>query len=541
MGKFIDAIQYAPEAIATYVIATSDATAKEKAQSDLVLTGTSAAYASETAFQALLTAAASGDTFKILGHNMYLTKGLTILSAICFDAEQCVINYNSTGESVSGTGYAVTIAGAASITRMFFKVRRIVAKTTAVSSANAGGLRLQGVCSSRFDFLIRDFNAGIGIQLDGEATGGLWIENNDFHGRFACCKYSVAYYGETGGGVNYNNWWTLEICNDEIDTIAGAIGVDFNSANNTGGGYGERYHNVYFWPQATAAESGFSGAGVHRLWIGRVMVDTGGSAFTLLDNATLTTDTIVEDVEFLSPTATALLKTTDGYLPLVKSYNRDGTYFPTFYEPDMMQRMVHVPITFWQGTLVKTTNGAGEKLSTGVKLNTSTTNPDMALYPATVGWGQGSSSGVTFPNWAKNWVWIFQVQRTTNDTASLSYVQVKAAQTHGALAAEGIGMEIRNLDLYTQAFGSGGSAALENTDFGVDLTLSQPAEIAIVHLAGVSDSWYVNGVLKRTLAYSVNTSPSLTATEMYLVASIAHTSTANAVLKVENMRFYIEK
>jgi hypothetical protein len=121
-------------------------------------------------------------------------------------------------------------------------------------------------------------------------------------------------------------------------------------------------------------------------------------------------------------------------------------------------------------------------------------------------------------DWTKYLELHFLVARLRSDPQVIARVQLKEANTEGALAQRGIGIEIDNYTLIGEGYGT----TRGTVDLGTTLSDDIAYRIKLVLRYGTLEFW-VNNVLKGTLSESYV--PYVKGTASYLVASIINGST----------------
>jgi len=98
------------------------------------------------------------------------------------------------------------------------------------------------------------------------------------------------------------------------------------------------------------------------------------------------------------------------------------------------------------------------------------------------------SSSVLSIDFGKKFVMCFGLSRVTSEAAAVGRIQLKQVQTSGALAAAGLGIQINNLAMTGESYGS----ALGGVNIG-NLTDGASSAIMIIHYPGVRTEWWVDG------------------------------------------------
>jgi len=137
-----------------------------------------------------------------------------------------------------------------------------------------------------------------------------------------------------------------------------------------------------------------------------------------------------------------------------------------------------------------------------------------------------------YVDWRKRLEWHFLLVRVNSDPEAVARVQLKEVKTEGALAGRGIGLEIQNLDVYGEGFGtSRGTVSLGS------LTDDRITRCKIVLEDGRAEFW-LDGTLKGELE-GANV-PSVEGTSIaYMVTSIINgpTGGVNAELLLGEVMF----
>lgn len=147
-----------------------------------------------------------------------------------------------------------------------------------------------------------------------------------------------------------------------------------------------------------------------------------------------------------------------------------------------------------EGTGVATLGAASCQLSTGG----TAAGRAYLHFSAIYGLNPGASSGQI--NWDKDFHLRFTLLRQTTSANAISRVQLKTGVTDTDLASDGIGIVIKNYDIFAESYNS----ARQETDTTITMTDLDEYTIDIVHTAGVDVKFYVDGVLKVTHAVAAN-------------------------------------
>lgn len=117
-------------------------------------------------------------------------------------------------------------------------------------------------------------------------------------------------------------------------------------------------------------------------------------------------------------------------------------------------------------------------------------------------WGLDLSPTTAFPriDWDKKASVFFSIIRRASDAQNVTRVQLKAATAIGILAEAGVGLQIDNLALTGEAYGS----SRGTVDLSTSLTAGVPAYIEIRHLPAERIEFLVNGISKGTITAAAN-------------------------------------
>jgi len=139
-------------------------------------------------------------------------------------------------------------------------------------------------------------------------------------------------------------------------------------------------------------------------------------------------------------------------------------------------------------------------------------------------------------DYSKYLEWEFAVVRYNSDPEAVARVQLKQTGAEGALADVGLGVEIQDLDVYGEAYGT----ARQTVGLGT-LTHDRSWHIKIVHVPSARVEFWVNGILTGILTGSAV--PTGVTARTYMVISIINGSTGgvDANLFVGNIRLIQER
>jgi hypothetical protein len=475
----------------THVIATSDATATEKAQADLILTGTAGVYENPTSLQALLTAGTDSSSYIILGQNCYFSTGIVLpdINFLTFKSN-AVINYN-------GTGVAVT-AEFTNKNKAYIDIADIVATGAAIPSGTAEALRVGGISFSKIQCLANSFKGNIGFNLYDAVN--IVSENNEYWLNAKDCLRSIYPNGAgTLARCTFRNF-TCEVADATLNNV---VALDVTDATSTH--YLLHFDSCICWVGTNntmsfmkglyTAEATFDEADVHG--------NGYGSNFTMWDGVKSDTKCNLSNWNTVHNNA----KMYNTNLIYVGRWERDNVLQPSLGLLDNKLEAMHVRLDYSSPNVVYayTHDGGGTTFPMG---NGEASIDSIAPYDNATCWWKCSWSksytGSTAINFNKPIVMRFIVDRQGSDAESVHRLQLKsdAGATRSAMTAPGIGIEILNMALRTESYG----AARESSALAA-LSDAVNYDIVIIHYPGVKIEWYVDGVL--TVAdTTLNTIPS---------------------------------
>ncbi len=146
-----------------------------------------------------------------------------------------------------------------------------------------------------------------------------------------------------------------------------------------------------------------------------------------------------------------------------------------------------------------------------------TANSRAMLYSLAYGFNV-DQPGHNLLNWDKKLYLVFNYYRVNSDAQCTARVQIKQANTEGALAVKGIGIQVSNLALYGESCG----AAQATVDLNTSLTSARSCQVVLIHYPGSKIEWYINGVLKGTQSNAANIPSGLSTTTTYLLHSVVN-------------------
>jgi len=155
------------------------------------------------------------------------------------------------------------------------------------------------------------------------------------------------------------------------------------------------------------------------------------------------------------------------------------------------------------------------------------------LYAPSYGFNEGNIYQQM--NWDKELWLIFNYARYSSQAAVKAWVQIEDtnAGQHQDLATKGIGIVLKNGDIYGESYGT--SRAEHSLGYTLNMANQEQVQIAI-HLTPTGVEWYVNGVLKATEQTAGKYPTGITASGgVYLNHAIYDGGVATSGLTVSNM------
>ena len=188
----------------------------------------------------------------------------------------------------------------------------------------------------------------------------------------------------------------------------------------------------------------------------------------------------------------------------------------------LMTKGMLFPVTTtdgWTSTLVgtgaKTDEPGRGKVATGTTANSSSL---LLTYMQGLGVGKGEVR----VDWDKKLYITFRIIRVNSDAEAVARIQLKEAASIGALGAKGLGLQIDNLALSGESYGT----SVATVDLVTSLTGNVEAWITIIHDPDTPKiEWYVNGVLKGTQSTAAKIPSGGAGSDSVLVLSIANGAT----------------
>lgn len=116
-------------------------------------------------------------------------------------------------------------------------------------------------------------------------------------------------------------------------------------------------------------------------------------------------------------------------------------------------KLMEVP-TNWGWTLSIAGSGGCSQFPTEIYVYTGTTALSRGLCFNGVRTLNSGDYSRTVVDYSKRLELLFQMVRVNSDAEAVARIQLKAVQTEGALAAQGLGIEIANYTVYGEAYGT---------------------------------------------------------------------------------------
>lgn len=177
-------------------------------------------------------------------------------------------------------------------------------------------------------------------------------------------------------------------------------------------------------------------------------------------------------------------------------------------------KMASLPVasmtTGVEGTGVASLVEAGARLQTG-----GTAAGRGFAYFGIYGLGEAKVRNI---DWDKKLHLQITISRDTASANSLNRIQLKANTNEADLGGDGIGIVIKNYDLYAESFNTGRA----ETAFAVTATMadSQQYVIDIVHTPGTDVKFYLDEVLQVTHAVAANVPAGEVDSNHFLIFSV---------------------
>jgi len=157
-----------------------------------------------------------------------------------------------------------------------------------------------------------------------------------------------------------------------------------------------------------------------------------------------------------------------------------------------LHRYFSVPVN--AGWTASHVNGADSQEPMGVAVNTTVAINSRGMVYSVAQFLRGSDADASYIDWDKKLVMAFSISRTNSDAEVIARVQLKEVNTEGNLAAKGIGILMKNLAVWGEAY----DTAREEVDLSTALTSTYPYEIRIEHDPATGVRFYVDNILAGT-------------------------------------------
>ncbi len=156
-----------------------------------------------------------------------------------------------------------------------------------------------------------------------------------------------------------------------------------------------------------------------------------------------------------------------------------------------------IPTTGWTETKVGTGGGTSSQNPSYIVVNTgATADSSDLMYAGITGLEcDGALVARNRINWDKKLYWGFGLSRQTDNALLVCRVQLKAVNTIGALAEDGLGVQISNLALVGESYGASGA-----TTGTLTMTANASYNMVVILTPGVKIEWLSNNVLLGTQA-----------------------------------------
>jgi len=170
----------------------------------------------------------------------------------------------------------------------------------------------------------------------------------------------------------------------------------------------------------------------------------------------------------------------------------------------------------WITTLVG--SGIVRQRPSGLALSTGTTaNSSAKAHRIGLNLNPGNAYG-HYVDWRKRLEIDLELCRLNSDPEATARFQLKETPAGGALAQRGIGVEIQNLDLYGEGYGTSRGTVLLGT-----LTVDRPFHVKIILVDGVAEFW-LDGVKVEELS-GANVPQVLGTADAYYVFEVVNGAT----------------
>lgn len=160
--------------------------------------------------------------------------------------------------------------------------------------------------------------------------------------------------------------------------------------------------------------------------------------------------------------------------------------FADFMTQSVLGHWIEIPTQAgWTTNVVSAGIVTQEPMAITLRLN-NTGGSTAQAYTQVYGFSTISYAHV---DWSKKLAFAFSIARQTDNEGLVGRIQIKPGHTNAALAAQGVGIVIPNLGLYSESYNS----ASNNTTLGVTMNVNQTYDIVIINDPTIpSCEWWVN-------------------------------------------------
>ncbi len=199
--------------------------------------------------------------------------------------------------------------------------------------------------------------------------------------------------------------------------------------------------------------------------------------------------------DYITVTGNTFRNNTLGDISLPGTHNvieNNNTDLSEVRSPIFDNLMIVPTNAYWDAS--NTGLGGGGHGLTNLDIYTGITASSRGMFTTTASNLSAGQSNLYRVNWDKKLYIAFNYARYDSDAEVVSRFQLKQASTEGALAALGLGIQVDNLAISGESYGTSGATVSLSTT----LTVYKPVHIVIILYPGKKIEWYVDGVLKGT-------------------------------------------
>lgn len=445
---------------------------------------------------AAVAAVSDFETIKTMGA-IALTGTLTLADkdGVTYDTRDSAITYG-------GTSYAIAWQPVA--TDEYLRYGRLLlgsltATGSALTSATAVGVYINNIQESEFSGHIFQFRAGASVQIGSAAanwSGLLTISKLEI----LQCRKGLEFVGD--GAVHSISigefWWA------PADDTAPNYGII--DSKGTGNANTIKMGVVYLEPSAVANSTGIYSDGGVGWSIDQLSWDTSAVANVSVYSAT----PIQIGVAYGSNTEQTFAACQIPAASMRQALER--TYGGRI-----------MPFTIAADSWVASNAESGSCSFTAMRMSTATgvTANSRGLAYIYLS-GMHLDESVDILHWDKPLYLTFRYARRMSEAESIARVQIKEAATEGQLAAQGLGLQLDNLNVTFESYGASRGTAI--TTPVTQLTAADAYDITIIHLPGYADHLYLgNGSNNSPRSVTITTAaniPSGASGVVYVVVSI---------------------